>query len=103
MGRRMLAGLGQLALSVAGFVLLVGWMCAWIYGSIRLLLDQPGLAHAPAWMAEWGGFCFGTAWLWALLTSLSMLRRARRDAPPMADVAPPVIGGPPTDAPVPPR
>jgi len=74
-GRRM-AGFGQLLVAVAGFVMLMGWfvlLALQIYN--ELINDaQP---KSVAWLGEAGAVTFAAAWLWALVTSLSVLREAR--------------------------
>lgn len=54
---------------------------------VGFLLD---LWFASRW-ALLGMVCFGVSWLWALITSLSVLRQARSQARPGEQ--PPVIGG----------
>jgi len=81
-GRRM-AGFGQLLVAVAGFVMLMGWfvlLALQIYN--ELINDaQP---KSVAWLGEAGAVTFAAAWLWALVTSLSVLReeRANESRPP---------------------
>jgi hypothetical protein len=53
----------------------------WLFAFVRLWLDQgylpledaPGLGSAVAGLA-----LFGLSWLWALISSVAVLRRARR-------------------------
>jgi len=80
MARRFIAGAGQLLLSLAGFVLIVGWMfelCHHVY------LQQSGEPVPPedasGWMLKWGVIWFGAGWLWSLVTSISLLRQAKSD------------------------
>ena len=79
MARRVFAGIGQLLLALAGFVLIVGWMFELFH---RVFLQQFGEAVPPdssGWMWEWGLLLFGAGWLWSLVTSLSLLRQAKTD------------------------
>ena len=73
--RRFFSGTGQLLLAVAGFVLVLGWMWQFFY---RLYLRQSGdpvPRSSYAWMGKWGLLLFGVAWLWALFTSISLIRQ----------------------------
>lgn len=79
LGGRKVAACGQLLLAGTGFSLVVLWFT-------RLLID---LVHQVNGRAVAGGFhrklgasggaLFLLAWLWALFTSLSLLRQARRN------------------------
>lgn len=76
MAGRRLAGVGQLLVAVAGFAMVIGWfvlLALQIYD--ELINDaQP---KSVAWLGEVGAVTFGAAWLWSLVTSLSVLREAR--------------------------
>ena len=76
MAGRRLAGIGQLLVAVAGFAMVIGWfvlLALQIYD--ELINDaQP---KSVAWLGEAGAVTFGAAWLWSLVTSLSVLREAR--------------------------
>jgi hypothetical protein len=79
MARRVLAGIGQLLLALAGFVLILGWifeMCHCVY---LQQLGEPVPPESSGWMGKWGLICFGASWLWSLATSLSLLRQAKAD------------------------
>ena len=79
MGRRYVAGTGQLLLGLVGFFLIVGWifeLCHHVY------LQQTGEPVSPdssGWMLKWGAIWFGAGWLWSLVTSISLLRQAKTD------------------------
>ena len=79
MAGRRAAGIGQLLVAVAGFLMIVGWfvlLARQIYN--ELINDaQP---KSVAWRAEAGAAVFAAAWLWSLVTSLSILREARPPA-----------------------
>jgi hypothetical protein len=79
MARRVFAGIGQLLLAVAGFVLLVGWMCALFHRVFLQQLGNPVPPDSSGWMWKWGLLFFGASWLWSLVTSLSLLRQAKAD------------------------
>jgi len=77
---RIIAGLGQLAFALAGFVLVVGWFITLIMGVYNQVNDGGNAAAVP-WLGEVGGGAFLLSWLWAWVTSLSLLREARARAP----------------------
>lgn len=89
MAGRRVVGVGQLILALAGFGFIVVWFAALLrqyYGQISG--DVP-VTHV-AWLAETGAVLFGAAWAWSLVTSISLVRQARRDAPdPFAEIPPP--------------
>jgi hypothetical protein len=76
MAGRRAAGIGQLLVAVAGFLMVIGWfvlLALQIYN--ELINDaQP---KSVAWAGEVGAAVFAAAWLWSLVTSLSILREAR--------------------------
>jgi hypothetical protein len=79
MGRRWIAGSGQLALAVTGFVMVVVWfveMMLQYYGQITGNVR----VHPVGWIGETGGILFAASWLWALVTSFSLFSEARRNA-----------------------
>lgn len=76
MGRRFLAGILQLTLAIAGFVLVVAWFFQRTY---RLISELPPDAGAYAWFGKAGGILFVASWLLAWITSLSLLRQSRKN------------------------
>ena len=101
-GRR-LVGAGQLVLACAGFGLLMIWFIRVMIVFYSLMAvsapdHEPNLHH-ELWKI--GAALFGVAWVWALFTSLSVLREARANAlrefsqadakPPRIDNSPPII------------
>src|SRR5882672_4834015 len=78
MARRWLAGSGQLLLAVAGFLLIMGWFVQLAMQTYRLLSDLPPQAEAYPGLGKAGAILFGAAWLWSGLTTISLLREARR-------------------------
>lgn len=78
MGRRFVAGTGQLLLALPGFLLVCGWFGHLFWEYYRLMFHDvdPQVRMAPL---LWGGGLFGLAWLWALATSFSLLREAKRN------------------------
>lgn len=77
--RRFVAGAGQLTLAVTGFLL----FCAWFFDVMRqyygMITDEAD-PHFHHWLALAGIGVFALAWLWALVTSISLLREAKRNA-----------------------
>ena len=67
MCRRWVPGLGQLALSVTGFFLIMVWLLKIIYRSTMQQIGE-SVPDAPAdWMWKWGVLCFALGWLWSLV------------------------------------
>jgi hypothetical protein len=80
MAGRLVAGIGQLFVAVAGFVLVMLWFAlrmAQVYNEV-VNDAQP---KSAAWAGEAGAALFAAAWLWSLVTSLSVLREARTSGP----------------------
>ena len=92
MAGRIVTGVGQLLLALVGFGFFVAWFVALLrqfYGQIEgNVVVQP-----VGWLAEAGVTLFIAAWLWALVTSISLLREARRNTTAaFAEIPPPLIG-----------
>ena len=80
MAGRWIAGLGQLALAAAGFVMMVVWffeIMIQYYGQVTGDVQ----VRAVGWIGEIGAILFIASWFWALVTSLSLLRQAKADGP----------------------
>lgn len=78
MARRWIAGTGQLAVCVAGFIMVVVWflkIMTQYYGQIEGNVATPPVA----WMGETGAILFVAAWLWSLVTSISLLSQSKKD------------------------
>jgi len=79
MAGRWIAGSGQLALAVAGFVMVVVWffkVMIQYYGEIGGDV-QP---HPVGWLGVTGGIVFVASWFWSLVTSISLFIEAHRNA-----------------------
>ncbi|HTL55615.1 MAG TPA: hypothetical protein VL361_08040 [Candidatus Limnocylindrales bacterium] len=76
LARRWVAGTGQLLLAVAGFAMVVGWFVTVMIGAYRQLNGGPE-PRPMGWLGEAGALTFAAAWLWALITSLSLLRQTK--------------------------
>jgi hypothetical protein len=73
-------GVPQLALALAGGVLLTWWLVQVVMATARAQLPFP-LEGTDLRLALWGGGLFAAAWLWALLSSAAVLRAARSHRP----------------------
>ena len=80
MAGRWLAGIGQLLLAVAGFVLVVMWFFKTMIQLYDQIDDNP-TSPPVAWIGETGAALFIIAWFWALVTSVSLLLRAKSEEP----------------------
>jgi 4a-hydroxytetrahydrobiopterin dehydratase len=76
LGRRWIAGSGQLLLALAGFILVVVWFFEEMIPYYRLMFGDvpPHLTNLK--MLATGAILFLLAWLWSAVTSLSLLREA---------------------------
>ena len=76
-------GVPQLALSIAGGVLLTWWLVAFVIAELRTMEFPPPGGPALG-LALWGLALFGLGWLWALASSVAVFRRpaARPRRPP---------------------
>jgi len=79
MAGRWIAGSGQLALAVAGFVMVVVWFFKVMIQYYDQISDdaQP---HPVGWIGGTGGILFVASWFWALVTSIGLFSEARRNA-----------------------
>ena len=77
---RWLAGLGQLALSVTGFVMIAVWFFKVIVQYYGLMFgeEQPRLSKMA--LLEAGAILFALSWFWSLVTSISLMREASRNS-----------------------
>ncbi len=91
MAGRLVAGIGQLILALAGFGFIVVWFGALLRQYYGLITgDVP--VTPTTWLAQVGAGLFIAAWWWSLVTSVSLLREAKRNAPAaFAEVPPPLI------------
>jgi hypothetical protein len=90
-GRRFVAGVVQLLLAVAGFLLITGWIVLLFYQRICEALEQPVKWEPHDWQWQAGLILFGAAWLWSLVTSISLLRQAKQFDDATAKNPPPRI------------
>ena len=85
-GRR-LAGVGQIAMVLAGSALLLLWLFKELSQYYGMMFGdvQP---QAIGWIGEIGAVLFGLSWLWATATSFSLFREASKktSVPPILTV-----------------
>src|ERR1017187_537525 len=73
MARRFAAGIGQLSLALVGFALTVAWFSLTMVQTYNQISDDAP-AKSFGWLGAAGALVFAVSWLWALATSLSLLR-----------------------------
>jgi hypothetical protein len=81
MAGQILEGIGQLLLALAGFALVVAWFFRIMVQYYGMIDGQLKEFDARPWLGIGGAILFGVAWLWALATSLRILRRNRAQPP----------------------
>jgi len=90
MGGRILAGTGQLLLALIGFALVIYWFLRTMQEYYSLISsDAPTVSYAKFGLA--GVLFFAAAWLWSLLTSISLIRKAKEQEPKNPPELPPRI------------
>lgn len=78
LARRWLAGLGQLALAVAGFVLVLVWFIKIIVPYYGMMFSESPPPPVNWRIGVWGAALFALSWVWSLVTSLNLLHEASR-------------------------
>jgi hypothetical protein len=78
MARRFAAGTAQLLVFLAGFALFVGWFVDEMRQFYAMMFSNHE-PHVRFWLLWAGVGLAGLAWLWALFTSLNLLREAKRN------------------------
>jgi hypothetical protein len=76
MAGRWAAGIGQILLALTGFGFVVAWFVS-LMSQVYQQINSDAPLRPVAWLAETGAIIFVASWLWALVTSLSLLREAR--------------------------
>jgi len=79
MGRRFVAGSGQLLLAVPGFLLVCGWFLRVIWEFYQLINDSYADPKIRYQYLLLGAAIFFLSWVWAWFTSISLLREAKRN------------------------
>jgi hypothetical protein len=83
MARRYLEGTGQLLLALLGFGLILAWFIALMLQLFGDSSEQGASAHSVAWIGQAGAAVFALSWIWSLVTSLSLIREAEANEPPL--------------------
>jgi hypothetical protein len=92
MGGRIIPGLGQLLLALAGFGLVMFWFVRTMKEYYSLMgEDAPTLSTSYTKFLFAGAMLFAASWLWSLLTSVSLVRQAKVPEPPPPGSIPPRI------------
>lgn len=96
MAGRLVMGIGQLILALAGFGFIVVWFVSLLRQYYGLITGDTPLTPLT-WLAQAGAGLFLAAWCWSLVTSICLIREARRNAPAVfAAMPPPLIPQGPT-------
>ena len=98
MAGRWFTGTGQLLLAVAGFVLVVIWFFETM-GQVYDQIDGVSTPRSVAGIGETGAMVFIAAWFWALVTSISLVARAKSEEPAVPQTIQPSIANPPAEPP----
>jgi len=91
MGGRILPGIGQLLLSLIAFALVMIWFFNTMKQYYSLMDEDIPVRISYARYGIAGFSIVGAAWLWALLTSISIVRNAKTPEPPPPGSVPPRI------------
>lgn len=92
MGGRVIPGLGQLFLALAGFGLVMLWFVRTMK-EYYSLMGEDAPTHSTSYIKFLyaGAMLFAASWLWSLLTSVSLVRQAKVPEPPPPGSIPPRI------------
>ena len=80
--RHFVAGTGQLILAFAGFFLFLGWWFQKMRAFYGQMFGTDLPAEAGNQLGKWGIIIFAAAWMWALVTSIQILRAMPKDSIP---------------------
>jgi hypothetical protein len=78
MAGRLLVGLGQLAVALLGFAMVLAWFVTVII-QFYSLISGNGNPRSVAWLGLAGFGVFALAWCWALVSTIGILREGRRN------------------------
>ncbi len=87
---RKAAGIGQLLVAVAGFLMVMVWFAVQMY-QFYSMLDASSKPQSVGWIGAAGGVTFAVSWIWSLFTSISLLREAGANQPSSLPPIPPLI------------
>jgi 4a-hydroxytetrahydrobiopterin dehydratase len=79
MAQRWVAGIGQIILSLAGFVLMMIWFFQVMKSYYGQMFNSDSTEHHPVVLTGliFGAGLFAAGWIWSLVTSLSLMRAAK--------------------------
>ena len=79
MAQRWVAGIGQIILSLAGFVLMMIWFFQVMKSYYGQMFNNSSTEHHPVVLTGLilGAGLFAVGWIWSLVTSLSLMREAK--------------------------
>ncbi len=80
MAGRWVAGVGQLLLAVAGFLMLIGWF-ALVFKNSYNLWFYDAEPKPTGWLGGAGALTFLFSWAWAWVSSFQILRSAKASEP----------------------
>lgn len=80
LAKRFIAGIGQLLLALAGCAMVMVWLLQLLVKEYRLTNDLPVDEQTHGWIMKTGFILFGISWLWAGITTISVMREAKRTA-----------------------
>jgi hypothetical protein len=78
MGGRFWVGLGQIALAVVGFLFVMAWFFLTILESWHLA-ESSAQPKSYTRLAIIGALVFAVAWIWSLVTSIQLMREAKKN------------------------
>jgi len=76
MAGRFVAGIGQLFLALIGAVLIIVWFVK-LMAQVFEQLNHETTPEPVGWLLQAGALLFAVAWVWSLVTSLSLMREAK--------------------------
>lgn len=81
MAGRLISGAIQLTLAIAGFGALLVWFVLFMRFYYGALIDGSATEFHQHWIGKAAGIIFASSWLLALVSSISMVTKARRASP----------------------
>jgi len=78
MARRWFAGIGQMVLSLVGFVLIMVWFYKLVVVQFYGQINGNITVHPVGWIGLTGAILFAIAWFWSLVTSFSISQEATK-------------------------
>jgi len=76
LAQRWIAGVGQVVLSLVGFVLMLVWFYKLVVVQFYGQINGGVQVQSVGWIGAFGAGLFALAWCWSLVTSFSLLRAA---------------------------